>query len=182
IAQLISAGKVLSIQNHPNADIALLRMPVGTINGVSPFLDSAGGYALGEDFITYGFPEDISFSDNSNASQPTPRLFRGYFQRFFDYRSYMGYRYIAGELNIPCPAGLSGSPLFRAYNQSMVTGMVTENIESTTMLDEIEDTQKDGKTIEKIFRKVITYGICLMLHDVRDWLDNNIPLHNAKLQ
>lgn len=178
IGRLISAGKVLSIKRHPNADIALLQMPEGSMNGVKPFLDCVGDYALGEDFMTYGFPEDISFSSISSVS-PAPRLFRGYFQRFFDHRSHMGYRYIAGELNIPCPAGLSGSPLFRVTDPSMLTGIVTENIESTTTLEAVEEIQKDGKMIKNIYQKVITYGICLMLHDARDWLDNNIPLHNA---
>ena len=180
IAKLIFGGKALSIQKHPNADIALLRMQEEDMNGVQPFWDCVGNYALGEDFTTYGFPEDISFPKISSASQPTPRLFRGYFQRFFDHHSHLGYRYIAGELNIPCPAGLSGSPLFRLGAPSMLTGMVTENIESTKILDSVEEIQEDGEKYKHIYQKIITYGICLMLHDVRDWLDKNIPKRQHK--
>ena len=179
IGGLIAAGKVLSIQRHPNADIALLQMPMEGMDRVQPFLGCVDNYALGEDFITYGFPEDISFQNISSVSLPTPRLFRGYFQRFFDHRSHMGFRYIAGELNIPCTAGLSGSPLFRINAPTMLTGIVTENIESATTLRSVEEIQEDGKTVTEIFQKVITYGICLMLHDVRDWLDNSIPSDNA---
>jgi hypothetical protein len=41
-------------------------------------------------------------------------------------------------MSIPAPAGLSGGPLFRPGAPPMVTALVTENLQSTTFLDQIE--------------------------------------------
>src|SRR5436305_455579 len=71
---------------------------------ITPFWGAVATHGLGEDFVAYGYPESIFGSD---ARQPTPRLFKGHYQRFLHYRSFMGYHYDAGELSIGVPAGLS---------------------------------------------------------------------------
>ena len=57
----------------------------------------------------------------------------------------------------------------------MLTGLVTENLESTTFLHSVEEVQEDGKILREHYQNVINYGVCLMLDSVRDWLDAYIP-------
>src|SRR5437764_10098258 len=99
---------VQKVETHPTADVAIL--VVEERDGES-FRSFVSNYTVGEDFIAYGFPENVIGDD---PWLPTPRIFKGHFQRFFSYRTFDGYEYPAAELNIPAPAGLSGGPLFRA--------------------------------------------------------------------
>jgi fucose permease len=79
-------------------------------------------------------------------------------------------------LSIPAPAGLSGGPLFRPGAPPIVTGLVTENLESTTFLDEqVEQAVgHDAAQVTK-YKRVISYGIALMLDRFGDWLDEHTP-------
>jgi hypothetical protein len=56
-----------------------------------------------------------------------------------------------------------------------ITGIVTANLESTTTLDAVEEIQADGKERREVYRKVITYGVALLLGGVVDWLEQTIP-------
>jgi trypsin-like peptidase len=161
-----------SIIKHPTADVAIVTVAEANADPAEAFWDCVSNYSLGEDFFAFGFPENV-FGEHSR--QPTPRLFKGYFQRFMEYQSYIGYKYKAGELNIPCPGGLSGGPLFRPGAPVMLTGLVTENHESTTFLHSVEEVLKDGNVIREHYQNVINYGVCLMLDSVKDWLDEHIP-------
>jgi hypothetical protein len=123
-------------------------------------------YELGDDFVAYGLPEDAA---GPNASTPVPRVFRGYYQRFVHYQSPLGYEYLAAELNIACPAGLSGGPLFRREGFILV-GMATENLQVSTTLDSLEEVESGGSVRREVSRRVVEYGIGLMLRDVEPWL------------
>ncbi len=174
---LIYWRAVEEVQVHPNADLALLRVtPMDSERGddpAHPFWNYVGNYALGEDFMAFGFPESV-FGDDGRS--PTPRLFKGSYQRIFDYMSGHEKRhYVAGEMSIPAPAGLSGAPLFRPGAQQMVTAVVTENMESTTYLDAIEIVNRGGDTSTTRYEKVISYGVALMLDRVAEWLDPLLP-------
>jgi hypothetical protein len=171
VPQVTGPIRVTSVERHPSADVAILTLDEEP-DGVEPFWSAVSNYGLGEDFLAFGFPESIFGPD---ARQPTPRLFKGSYQRFFDHESHMGYEYFAGELSIGCPAGLSGGPLFRPDAQVIVTGMATENMESTTVLESVEEVVQDGAKTEKRYRKVITYGVALMLDRVSDWFDAHLP-------
>jgi hypothetical protein len=162
---------VQDVHRHPSADVALLRLESNNNDTSQPFLDCVGNFSLGEDFVAYGFPEDVF---GKTARKPVPRLFKGYFQRFMPYKSHMGFEYLAGELNIGCPAGLSGGPLFRFGTTAMLMGLVTENHESTTVLHS-EEVQTEGRETHILYRSVINYGICVMLDPLRPWLDSLVP-------
>jgi len=93
------------------------------------------------------------------------------------YTSFSGFQYAAMELNIACPRGLSGGPLFRVSEAERVMGLVTENLESTTALDEVEVVSSQGMVERTEARKVITYGVALRLGAVADWLDERVAAH-----
>jgi hypothetical protein len=55
----------------------------------------------------------------------------------------------------------------------MVTGMVTENLESTTTLDAVEEVQRDGMLQRTTHRKIITYAVALLLDSHGEWLNDH---------
>lgn len=169
----LGATRVISVQSvirHPTADLAIL---VTGSSGLShPFRNYRKRPEVGEEFVAFGYPENVFAVE---AREPTARLFRGHYQRFYRHESYLGYAYEAAELSIPAPAGLSGGPVFLETSMDEVVGIVTENLESTTVLESVEEIQAPGKERREVFRKVITYGVAVVLRDVGDWLDHHIP-------
>jgi S1-C subfamily serine protease len=170
-------GRIVDIEEvrkHPNADLAVLIADPSAPRELEPFMNTATNWANGEDFYAYGYPED----EFSTAGATTPRVFKGHYQRFMSYSSPLGpYRYIAGELNIQVPSGLSGGPLFRPNAPPIVTAMAVENFETTrTIVDSTEERARDG-VIERVTerRRVLSYGIAVMLSPLAEWLDNNVP-------
>jgi len=165
--------KAESIDAHPSADIALVRLDEKVwAEGMAPMPGITPDPAWGEDFVAFGFPEDVLGED---PSQPVPRVFKGYVQRVFPYDGPSRYRYRAAELNIPCPAGLSGGPLFSTVISGQVMGLVTENRESATAVGRIEEAISERERITRIERNVIHYGVALVLADVAEWVDELIP-------
>jgi hypothetical protein len=165
---------------HPTADLAVLsfqgldeRDITWTVN--DPF-DDAG---LGLDFASFGYPVD-AFAPNGSV---TPRLFKGYVQRFSEYRSRLGFKYAAAELSIPCPIGLSGAAIFNSEYFSRLYGVVTENIEVATEISSEVQTDSDGSRVRETTRDVIKYGICLWLPAVKDWLNTQVaPVPQTEIQ
>lgn len=180
VRQTLQIDRVI---RHPSADVALLlgagfdetkSLPTPQIAPV----DGVGNVALGEDFVAYGYPVEGPISGNELTQRPTPRLFKGHYQRFMPYSTPRGYRYLAGELSIPVPGGLSGSPLIREGSW-LPTGLATGSAESYAIVDSIEEVDSDGKSYRQESRKVITYGIAVMLHDVVEWLNDSLPPREA---
>jgi len=164
---------VQSLEFHPTADIAMMLVQPHPMNFVEPFVGVGADCGLGDDYFAYGFPED---SRPTGAPRPTPRMFRGYFQRFMKHSSHMGYSYAAGEISTPCPAGLSGGPLFRMVADEFAIGLATENIEAATELHAEENILEDGKPVRDVITKrVVNYGVALMLRSVEEWINNLIP-------
>jgi hypothetical protein len=128
---------------------------------------------LGEDAYAYGYPIEGPKTDPRQQVR-TPRLFKGHYQRYFQFNSPAGYKYVGGELNIAAPAGLSGGPVFRPEAASMLTGIVTTNAESYSTLDWLEEVRDDVTHIEAHHR-VISYGIVAMLSPIEEWLDEHVP-------
>ena len=160
--------RVASVVIHPSADLAVIRLQSDgkTVVPVAPFAGIMKIKGIGGEYYAYGYPED---SIGPNAGTPTARIFRGYGQRVFLHHSHMHYNYLALELNFPCPGGLSGGPLFKPKTFQLV-GLVTENIEATTSLHEEEITFDNGKLVTNHYRRVINYGLGLLLHDYDNWL------------
>ena len=57
----------------------------------------------------------------------------------------------------------------------MVTSLVTENLEVATLLDSEEKILTDGQQVQEHYRRVINYGIAVMLDPLKNWLDDRIP-------
>lgn len=164
---------------HPTADIALLVTEAqagdsGSGYPSSAFWDRVSNWGLGEEFTAFGYPSEGP-SPDVQAGTPIPRLFVGHYQRFFEYSSPSGDHYLVGEMSIPAPAGLSGSPLFRAGAPQMVTGMVTTNLESYAITDSVVEVDDSGKVYKEEARKVISYGLALTLSGVSKWLREVLP-------
>lgn len=163
---------VASISKHETADVTILhgeadKIDTGDGYPKIAFWDCVSNYGLGEEFLAYGFPES---TDVEGATTAQPRLFVGYYQRFFDFNSPSNYRYLAGEMSVPAPGGLSGGPLFRRGAPQMLTGLVTTNYESYTISDSVEEVDDDGRVYRAESRKIVSYGIALMLNTVKPWL------------
>jgi hypothetical protein len=163
------------VVRHPDADLALIRLEdVEDDAGCHAFWDSVGNYAA-EDFVAFGYPIDTF----GTQQQPTPRLFKGHFQRFIDPFRPEGssYSYLAGEMSIPAPVGMSGGPIFRPGAPPMLLGMVTANLSSSTAAGEesYEEVESDGSIRRTVYRHVVSYGVALILDSVKDWLDEHVP-------
>lgn len=159
--------QVKDIRRNPSADIALLVCDGGDArsngNPTIAFWDSVPPDRLGEDSIAYGFP--------ALGPDVTPRLFKPYFQRFFDYTNPAGQTYAAGELSLPAPGGLSGSPLFHPERSQMVFALVTANLETYAVTDSIDEVDDNGKVLRVESRKIVSFGLSLMLQGVDEWLN-----------
>ncbi|PVY32284.1 S1 family peptidase [Williamsia muralis] len=170
--------RVQEVITHSTADIAALicdasdeRRPDGS--PAIAFSDGVDDVALGQEWYAYGFPA-LTGPDVS-PTMPA-RLYKPYFQRFFDYVSPNGRAYIAAELSVPAPGGLSGSPLFRPNALSMVSGIVTANYESYAITDSVEEIDEDGKVLRIEGRKIVTIGLALVLVGVADFLNDVTPV------
>jgi hypothetical protein len=159
----------LEVLPNGEADIALLRFPAGVL-ALVPFWDFVSNYALGEDYATFGFP----YEDLTSGRNLTPRFFKGYFQRLFRYQ-HGPWTYDAAELSAPAPQGLSGAPVFRPTAPQMLTSLVTENVQSYTIVDQVEETSDAGGRSVQTARRVVEYGIALRLDSVSAWLDRLVP-------
>jgi hypothetical protein len=165
-------SRVARVVTHASADIAVVVLVNEGREGTQPFLEFTSSYGAATQYTAYGFPED---SMGPNQGKPIARVFRGYFQRFMEYESGMGYKYVAGELSIACPGGLSGGPLFILDQPWVVFGLVAENLETTTFLDSVEQVLDDGQLVHEHYRRVINYGVAVMLDQIGEWIDQHVP-------
>lgn len=164
---------VKEVFRHPSADLAILVLADGHSPRIDPFWDFVSNVRWGEDFAAFGFPEDVFGPDGTH---PTARLFRGHYQRFMVHKSQIyGFEYNAGEMSIGAPAGLSGGPVFRPGADVMVTGLVTENHQSTTFLQSVEDHQDGPMRSKSSIHEVIQYGVALLLDSQAEFINAHIP-------
>lgn len=163
--------KVNLIIPHPTADIALIHSPM--MEGVCEvFSDVNDALGPGSDVTAFGFPEDVLSGDPG----PTPRLFRGFVQRVFEYKSPLGYQYVAAELGFGTPAGLSGGPLIVSMNHLHVAGVVTENVQASTFLQMITEVKDGNREYSEKVHSMINYGVAVDLGPIRGWLDDQLPV------
>jgi hypothetical protein len=125
----------------------------------------------GDDFLAIGFPASVEGSPPK--PRPTPRLFKGHFQRIFEHESDFGFSYLAGELSMPAPHGLSGGPVF-SLQRGRVLGVVAENLETTNLRHSQETVEEDGSTTRVERLGVINYGICVMVQAIEAWAEEII--------
>ncbi len=143
--------RVTEIASHAQADVSFVKVRPSVEAEDHPFFELATDRPeIGEDFVTFGYPPDVF----GVAEDPTGRLFKGHFQRFMYFEPHFGaeYNYVAAELSIPCPEGLSGAPLYRTAAPLQSMGLITWNLRRTTGDERIE------------------YGVALRIPDVAEWL------------
>lgn len=169
---MFQKARVDWISCHPQADLALLGVTTSPWASATPFMGVCTHPLLGEPFYAFGYSLDV-FSTDPNKE--TDRLFRGHIQRLFYYSSPLTRTtYPAFELNIPCPRGLSGGPVFVTEGDFEVMGVVTENLESTNYRSE-EETVTRGETTERIvYKQIINYGVALQLGPYVNWIDETV--------
>jgi hypothetical protein len=165
-------AKVEWISCHPQADLALLGVSTSPWASATPFSSVCKHPLLGQPFYAFGYPLDV-FSKDPNKE--TDRLFRGYVQRLFCYSSPITQTsYPALELNIPCPVGLSGGPVFVTEGDFSVMGIVTENLESTNYRSEEETVTNRRMTERTVYKQIINYGVAIQLAPYVDWIDETV--------
>jgi hypothetical protein len=161
---------VSEVIRHPRADAALLRLALDEWE-IEPFQGIGHSRGLGSDVVASGFPENVL----SGGREPTERLFRGHIQRQFWHESHLGFVYDALELSFACPAGLSGGPVFDWRLAPAVVGVATENFESTTFIEAIEETTDAGTTRETRYQRVLSYGVAVDGAHHVPWIDDHLP-------
>jgi Trypsin-like peptidase domain len=175
---IFQKARVKWISCHPQADLALLGVSTSPWVSARPFERVRPQPLLGEPFYAFGYPLDLFSAD---PNQETDRLFRGHLQRLFYYSSPITRTtYPAFELNIPCPHGLSGGPVFVTEGEFEVMGIVTENLESTNYRWEEESLTRDGTTQRTVYSQIINYGVALQLGPYVDWIDDVIARHKDR--
>jgi hypothetical protein len=133
--------------------------------------DIVRGRGLDADVVAYGFPENVL----SGGNEPTERLFRGHVQREFRHKSHRAFEYDALELSFACPAGLSGGPVFDRRSPLHVVGIATENFESTTTLETIEQRTRSGETEKTRYQRILSYGIAVNGACLAEWSAEHLP-------
>jgi hypothetical protein len=169
--------QVAHVITHDKADAAILQVDAGGKQLGEPFAKLGDPVRLGEDFHASGFVSDL-MPPSGTPGQRT-RAFRPYVQRTLLYDEQSPYRYLAAELSMACPAGLSGGPLFPYADPAfgVVTGLITTNVDVAMAHEAFEEIEERTGNETKIvhYRRVITYGIALLLYGIREWLDEQIP-------
>lgn len=175
VQMLVTPGKIyeaIGLERHPSADVAIIRLR--DVNereiGWQPY-SIFDDREFGLEVIACGFPEDIEMGRRA----PTARVFRGHIQRFVEWTSYLGYRYLAAELSFRCPGGLSGGKLLNPQFSGRIYGIVTENIRTSNILDSFEEVQDNGTVYREHHESVIYYGMAVWLPAIQGWLDENVP-------
>lgn len=150
---------------HPTIDLAALVISKDTTehpNGV--YSDIGYEPVDGGDFVAFGYPAE----ENTQVG----RLFKGHYQRHFEYQNPSGRNYFAAELSIPAPAGLSGGPVSNAHRPQVLDAIVTTNHDSSLIIDSYEKVEHNGNISRSEIKRVVSYGIAAMLvpADVQAWV------------
>jgi hypothetical protein len=163
---------VVSVELHPAMDAALVVVqPIpGEYQHVFTGPEQGMLGTIGDEVCAFGYPAN----DPGEPALTTPRFFRGYYQRSMRFTSPEGYTYWASELSFPAPRGLSGGAVYKRHRFPEVSGIVTTNYESYTG-SEHEVIERHGGVTEIVrYRRVVTYGIALMMHEVAAWLEEAV--------
>ncbi|MEU0532335.1 hypothetical protein [Amycolatopsis tolypomycina] len=156
---------------HPTSDLALLHTePTKEIGPehtgmlhTQVFTAPATGIEDGGDFACFGYPADA-------GAEPVGRTIRGHMQRFFNYTDRENRTYLALEMSCPAPQGLSGSLLSSPRAVTTPHAVVTGNMESYAIVDLVSEVDDNGKVYREETRRIISYGIAVLLQGERQWL------------
>lgn len=134
------------------ADLAIVTTDAPDAKWACPFSEVQYAADYGEDVYAIGHPDLFAASPYERHL----RFFRGIIQRPFLYEPPRKKPYSAFELSFASPLGLSGGPLILANAPNVVLGVVTENSETYTVIDE---EQNDGETSSIQTRRIVSYGV-----------------------
>jgi hypothetical protein len=166
---------VTKVHIHPTADLAILEAQDPETGPIQPITDILAGIHLGEPFAAFGFPEDLVFGGKAGGSPH--RLLMGHYSRFFEFESAVNqeFRYVAGEMNVPVPKGMSGGPLLRPEPPYLVTGLAAETnyVESYPTIT--SETIVDGQKEKYVESRMIAYGVAVILGNLIDWINERVP-------
>ncbi len=163
---------VTRVHPHQNADVAILEAGDPETGPIEPATDILKDIHLGETFAAFGFPSDLVFGQAGGSPH---RMLLGHYQRFMDFRSIWGYRYVAGEMNVPSPTGMSGAPLVRPENPRFVSGLAAESIDVESLPSLVSETTIGGITERITEKRMISYGVAVMLGNLIEWINERIP-------
>jgi hypothetical protein len=155
------ACQIEEYERHDTSDLALLFAKPSEDAALSGMFFKPGPDelpALGTDFLAYGFPS----IDEAPGGLPYPRMLKGHFQRYFGFKSPEGLEYFAGEMSIPAPPGLSGSPIMLAHAPQLLVGIVAANLDSYTTLSSFEQVDSAGTSYREVSKRIVSYGISAM--------------------
>lgn len=172
---------VEALTTHEVADLCVVKLaqaPNDDLSGQSleAFWGSVSNLALGEEFMTYGFPIEEAESLGPMVAARSARLVRGYYQRFLEFGTGGGYQFLAGEMSVPAISGMSGSPLFRPGAFPMLTGIVVASLESRVETYSVTEVKDGLDTYVEKMSRITTNGIALILHPLEEWLQAMIPV------
>lgn len=159
------------VERHPTADLALVKLDPRTTDQMvaQVYLGPTDMVIEGGDFHGVGYPAE------GGADGAVGRYFKGHFQRRFVFDAMKPYSYLAAEMSIPAPAGTSGCGLAYAQAPQELAAIVTTNHDSYAVVDQFEEIEADGKTTRGEIRRVVSYGIAVMLLGMDDWLNEHSP-------
>lgn len=156
-----------SVIFHPTADVALLKFDDEVISyfELAKPPEDIGEFHLGTEILSYGYPRRI---ESPGRVALEDRLLTGHIQRIFRHQR-AGRSYDAYELSFPSVDGQSGSPVILANGLSAVA-VVTDNFESSVLVDEHEEHDAQGQLEKHIIKKVVNFGVGLALWPLFDWI------------
>ena len=148
------------IEHHPEADIAALLFPADQAPSFLSLGEPPRGdpeFLLGTEVSSYGYP----YRDEPNGRKTLePRLMHGRIQRHFQHEWSNPRRlYHAFELSFPALPGQSGSPVFLDHAVDSVIAVLTENFESSVVIDSYEEHEGDGSRATHKISKIFSYGV-----------------------
>ena len=169
-------GQVVSVALHEEFDVAVLRVNVAYSRVIVPFTGLRGVVYLGSPVTSIGRPVGIVDAQ----SKEHIRVLRGNVQAAHVYAGRGGHAYAAVELSFAAPPGLSGAPVFVDEFPLHVVGHVTENFQTSTIVESHEETVEAGSSTRVEYRSYITFGIAAHLVHCVDFLEGAIPCGSLK--
>lgn len=152
-------------QAASGADIALAQVEM--TQSVELRLGDLGEAAVGVDVITYGYPlTNVTQGDGGTLRFSLgARFLQGYITRGFEHETEFG-SMATFELDMPAPAGLSGSPLIRMGSRDVV-GMIYGSLDVGT-IDQVASVDPEtGERIPEVVR-LLSFGLALHTSLLRD--------------
>jgi Trypsin-like peptidase domain len=161
-------------------DLAVLRAPDrgAWMSSVDPYRDIQHEYEIAQDFVSFGFPAETV---ETRANQPVAQIFKGHFvQLLLQFADPWGRSYVASEMSIPAPEGLSGAPVYSPAQPYVVTAMVTGEKSTFTIPERVEEEAGPGQVRVTEVRRQISYGVALMLHPYAAWIEEQLSAGPAQ--